>query len=169
MTVRLRSRSRRRVRVPGVPSWVREGPDVPERMMTLVYRVGAGLGRSPRGCARLCLRVLVRAAVAGAESPIRDERGWVDPGRRLRARVVAALRVDLGPRIDRARFEAVLRDAILLDELALLPPRQRLVLWTTVLGRGTLSDLVAETGWTPHQTARLLRAALQSVTAHSPG
>ncbi|GAA1958736.1 hypothetical protein GCM10009754_31360 [Amycolatopsis minnesotensis] len=169
VTVRLWSRRGRTVRVADVPSWVRERPDVPERMVTLVYRVGVGLGRSPRGCARLCSRVLVRSAVLGAEPSTRDEQVWIDPGRRVRTRVVVVLRADLGARIDLAYLDSVVRDAIFLDEMALLPPRQRLALWMTTLGDGTVPDIVARTGWTTSQTTRLLRTALQSVTAHSPG
>lgn len=66
----------------------------------------------------------------------------------MRARVLTELRADLGRRIDRPRLDAALRDAVLLDEVTLLPPRQRFALWSTAVEHLTTAELATRTGWT---------------------
>jgi hypothetical protein len=63
----------------------------------LTYRVAASLGYSRRERTRLCHRVIAAPASVGMEHSARDVPGWAD---------------------------AVLHDAVLLDELTLLPARQ---------------------------------------------
>lgn len=151
-----------------VPSWVSGEADVPERMLMLSYRVATAVGQSRRQRARLCQRV-VRSVVLPqipGSSPL-DPAWWTDPGSRLRAQVLARLRSELSSRVDQADLDTALRSAVLLDELALLPSRQRFALWASVLAHHTTADIGARTGWTPRQVARLLRAALHTVTTRS--
>ncbi|WP_409186537.1 hypothetical protein F9C11_20805 [Amycolatopsis sp. VS8301801F10] len=91
-----------------------------------------------------------------------------DPGRRdLRARVLAALHAELASWVDETRLESATCDAVLLDELALLPTRQRYALWATASQHRNVAEVAATTGWTPAQVARLLRAALRTVAAQA--
>ncbi|MEC3976404.1 hypothetical protein [Amycolatopsis sp. H20-H5] len=143
------------------PRWVSQDVEVPERMLTLTYRVATSLGRSPRQSARLYHRVV------GARTGLATERAGTDSGRRTRARVLVALEAELAPHTQRSRLDAALHDAVLLDELTLLPPRQRFTLWSAALAHDTVADIATRTGWTPAQVARLLRSALKTVTAHA--
>ncbi|WP_326943805.1 MULTISPECIES: sigma factor-like helix-turn-helix DNA-binding protein [unclassified Amycolatopsis] len=142
-----------------VLTWQSAETDLPGRMLTLVYRVAKQTGRSQRTSTALCRRVL--AAAPEVDRRCRDAAAE----RQVRARVLVALRADLAPRIERATLDAALRDAVLLDEVTQLPPRQRFALWSTAVDRLTTAELATRTGWTPPQIARLLRAALRTVTS----
>ncbi|MDQ7810697.1 hypothetical protein Q5425_43815 [Amycolatopsis sp. A133] len=156
MTAESRSRSS----VAGtVPEWESAEVDLPGRMLTLVYRVACQTGHSRRTSATLCRRILC------AQPKATESRAVVDAGRQVRARVLLELRADLGRRIDRPRLDAALRDAVLLDEVTLLPPRQRFALWSTAVDHLTTAELATRTGWTSPQIARLLRGALRTVTS----
>ncbi|VVJ21786.1 Uncharacterised protein [Amycolatopsis camponoti] len=133
--------------------------DLPGRMLTLVYRVACQTGHSRRTSAALCSRIL------GAQPDADRSPASVDAGRQVRTRVLVELRDVLGRRIDRPRLDAALRDAVLLDEVALLPPRQRFALWSTAVEHLTTAELATRTGWTSPQIARLLRGALRTVTS----
>ncbi|MET0132473.1 MAG: hypothetical protein ABW215_02660 [Kibdelosporangium sp.] len=151
------------------PTWVTDQVSLPERMLMLTYRVAVSLGCSRRERARLCRRVLsapVGVRMFACSAPRGTARGS-DPGRRPRAEVLTLLRVELGPRVERTRLDEALRDAVLLDEIALLPPRQRFALWASALAGQPMARIVIRTGWTPSQVARLLRAALRTVTVQS--
>ncbi|MDT8915221.1 hypothetical protein [Amycolatopsis sp. PS_44_ISF1] len=147
-----------------LPPWLTAEADVAGRMVTLSYRVACSTGRSRRESKRLLDRLLPALAEAGRPRPVGE---WTDPGRRARARLVKALRAELTPEVDRAVLAAALRDAVLLDELALLPPRQRFALWATAVARRSTDDLIAVTGWTPRQVSKLLQAALRTVALHA--
>jgi hypothetical protein len=142
-----------------VPEWGSAEADLPGRMLTLVYRVACQTGHSRRTSATLCSRIL------SAQPDATESRAVVNAGRQVRARVLLELRADLGRRIDRPRLDAALRDAVLLDEVTLLPPRQRFALWSTAVDHLTTAELATRTGWTSPQIARLLRGALRTVTS----
>jgi len=142
-----------------VPEWESAEVDLPGRMLTLVYRVACQTGQSRRTSVRLCSRILC------AQPDVTESGSVVDAGRQVRARVLTELRADLGRRIDRPRLDAALRDAVLLDEVTLLPPRQRFALWSTAVDHLTTAELATRTGWTSPQIARLLRGALRTVTS----
>ncbi|MEC3980370.1 sigma factor-like helix-turn-helix DNA-binding protein [Amycolatopsis sp. H20-H5] len=150
-----------------VPDWVWLDPlDVRERMLALTYRVARRMGRSRHASARLCRRVFSPPAtmdVWDVSDPAVD--GPLAPrfGRRLRARLVTEVRAQWGRR-HRDGLEGALREAVLLDELALLPPRQRFALWATTLQGRSVAEIAAHTGWTPAQIARLVRSALTTLT-----
>ncbi|MFD5089799.1 hypothetical protein ACFWMR_04320 [Amycolatopsis thailandensis] len=149
------------------PVWVSAETDVADRMLTLTYRVATGAGYSRAECERLCRQVTALPAVVQVMDSDCGRAGWENPARSLRAQVVEFLRADLGQRVDGESLDAVLRGAVLLDELALLPPRQRFALWSTTLSSCTADDLGIRTGWTARQIARLVRAALRTVTTHA--
>ncbi|MEU7785548.1 MULTISPECIES: hypothetical protein [unclassified Amycolatopsis] len=142
-----------------VPEWEPAEVDLPGRMLTLVYRVACQTGHSRRRSATLCSRILC------AQPDATDSRAVADAGRQVRARVLMQLRTELGRRIDRPRLDAALRDAVLLDEVTQLPPRQRFALWSTAVDHLTTAELAIRTGWTSPQIARLLRGALRTVTS----
>lgn len=142
-----------------VPEWESAEVDLPGRMLTLVYRVACQTGHSRRASATLCSRILC------AQPDVTEWQAVVDAGRQVRARVLTELRADLGRRIDRPRLDAALWDAVLLDEVTLLPPRQRFALWSTAVDHLTTAELATRTGWTSPQIARLLRGALRTVTS----
>ncbi|WIX84570.1 hypothetical protein [Amycolatopsis sp. DG1A-15b] len=141
------------------PAWESAEVDLPGRMLTLVYRVACQTGHSRRTSATLCTRILC------AQPDATESRAVADAGRQVRARVLTELRADLGRRIDRPRLDAALRDAVLLDEVTLLPPRQRFALWSTAVDHLTTAELATRTGWTSPQIVRLLRGALRTVTS----
>ncbi|WP_326951940.1 hypothetical protein [Amycolatopsis sp. NBC_01286] len=126
------------------------------RPVALVYRVARRTGASRRAARRLCVRLL--PVVPG--EPVAD----VASARRIRVLVVRALRTELAPRCDAALLEAAVADAVLLDEVALLPPRQRFVVREMALERRSLAEVAATTGWTRAQVMRLLNAGLSSIT-----
>ncbi|MEV7551886.1 hypothetical protein AB0N89_19865 [Amycolatopsis sp. NPDC089917] len=149
------------------PAWVSAEASVPDRMLTLAYRVATGAGYSQTERERLCRQATELPAVAQALASAPGLGEWRNPARALRSQVVTFLRADLGRRADDERLTTVLRGAVLLDELALLPPRQRFALWATTLASCTADDLEIRTGWTPRQIAHLVRAALRTVTTHA--
>ncbi len=75
-----------------------------------------------------------------------------------------ARRTGASRRAARALLEAALADAVLLDEVALLPPRQRFVVREMTLERRSPAEVAATTGWTGAQVLRLLNAGLSSIT-----
>ncbi len=126
-----------------------------ERMADLAWRAARGAGLSEQASTQVCQDVL--ADVPAARQA---------PQRGVRTGVLAALRHHLAPAVDAVHLERALRDAVLWDEVALLPPRQRLVL-TRVAGlRMPVSAVARDTGWSPDRVVCLLRAALRTVTVH---
>lgn len=81
--------------------------------------------------------------------------------------MLAALRAHLRPTVDPVVLERALSDAVVWDEVALLPPRQRLVLTLAAGHHATVSSIARDTGWSQHQVTRLVRAALTTVTLHT--
>ncbi|HEX3617888.1 MAG TPA: sigma factor-like helix-turn-helix DNA-binding protein [Solirubrobacteraceae bacterium] len=145
-------------------------PGITERMLTLTYQVAQRMGRSERASAQLCEKVLnpgsptsllLDTEAHGAQSSA------ADPGRRTRARILTALRAALGSYADRGRLEGVLHAAVLSDEMTLLPPRQRFALSSAINEHRTIAEIAEQTGWTPGQVSKLLRAALITVTMHA--
>jgi hypothetical protein len=142
---------------------------VDERMLALVYRVAGQLGYSRNANVRLCRRVflgarswlLVRRTVA---VPMIGRRDVTNVGRGVRARYLLILRSALGPTIDRDRLNNALADAVLADELALLPPRQQFVIRLATVEHCTVRQIIERTGWTQAQVLRLLRAGLHTIT-----
>ncbi|WIV59239.1 hypothetical protein [Amycolatopsis nalaikhensis] len=165
MTPQRRTRPAPAARTDTAPAWGSADADLPGRMLTLVYRVARQTGLSRRPSVALCRRLLcaqpgVNQACPGLDTPVGRA-----AERRVRARILIALRAELEQRIDRARLEAALRDATLLDEVTLLPPRQRAALWSVAVDHCAVTELAARTGWSPLQIARLLRAAMRTVSS----
>ncbi|WP_033296374.1 sigma-70 family RNA polymerase sigma factor [Amycolatopsis jejuensis] len=146
-----------------MPSWLDGEPSVDERMLALAYRVAhQAVGQSRRARAR------ARGSVVLALTSVDTSRPAKDPARRgTRAQVLAVLQAEFGSKADPARLASAVRDAILLDELALLPPRQRYALWATALAHRSVAEVTDATGWTPSQVARLVRAALRTVATQA--
>jgi DNA-directed RNA polymerase specialized sigma subunit len=143
---------------------------IAERMVTLTYQVAQRMGRSQRASAQLCERVLnprSPASVLLDSDASGTPSSTTDPGRRIRARILTALRAALASQTDRGRLEGVLHAAVLSDEMTLLPPRQRFVLASAVNEHRTIAEIAEQTGWTPNQVSRLLRTALITVTVHA--
>ncbi|SEP52354.1 Sigma-70, region 4 [Amycolatopsis saalfeldensis] len=149
-----------------IPEWLSEA-DVAGRMVTLAYRVAHSTGRSRRECKRLWDGLVPAFAEAARAGSAKAGPGWADPGRRARSQLLTALRAELAPRVERGVLSAALQDAVLLDELALLPPRQRFALWAAAVSHQDIADISAATGWTPGQVSRLLQAALRTVAIHA--
>lgn len=171
------STSTRRTRAPGVVNHLAdEGPRrspagndiaMEERTLLLAYRVARGVGLSPRASLRLCRR-LFRTALPWLDTPhglhpaaSNSDR---DPGRRVRARLLTALPAAMPSRVDRRMLERAVDNAVLADELALLPPRQQAAIRWAVQQRYTVAQISERTGWTPQQVIRLLRAGLTTLT-----
>ena len=146
------------------------GTTVSERMVALAYRVVRELGHSRRASVRLCRQILlatpswsvqqgqVEAAAVGTDA---------ESARRTRAGLLAVIRTEIGPRVDRARLERALAAAVLADELALLPPRQQAAVRWAVQERCSIEQIAERTGWRPQQVACLLRAGLATLTARA--
>lgn len=143
-----------------LPPWLSGDPSFGERMISLGYRVACNLGSSSRVRKRVWRRVAAELAVSDTAGP--------DHGRPARDRVLASLHAEFPSRGRTAKLESAVRDAVLLDELALLPPRQRFALWATAVEHRSVADVARTTGWTPAQVARLLRTGLRTVGSHSP-
>jgi DNA-directed RNA polymerase specialized sigma24 family protein len=131
---------------------------VETRMFALAYRVARLLGYSPRSSARLCRQVLVSLG----DQPD-TARTVPDTTRTERDRVLDALRRAVRPSIDQDRLNRAIHDAVLCDEVALLPSRQRLAVRLALLQRCTVEQIAERTGWNRQQIARLLRAGLGTV------
>ncbi|MGW4527703.1 hypothetical protein [Amycolatopsis sp. NPDC004378] len=143
---------------PSVPQWLNDKTVSPQdRVLLLTYRIARGSGASRRRSARLC-REMLRWHV----------NQQVCVGVCLnRTGMITALRAQLneaGPGL-----ETAIRDAVLLDELVLLPPRQRLALWAATVQHESVIEISRRTGWTQPQVSRLLRAALLTVGRHATG
>lgn len=144
------------------PPWVRgaEVGDV-DRILEMVYFLARRTGRSPGAAARLCTR-LVPELVSSTGVP-------ASPGHRLtaarrgRVAVATALRAR-SRRCDPAVFDDALADAVVRDELVLLPPRQRFTVWSVAVRHRPISEVAAETGWSRSQVVRLLNAGLATIT-----
>ncbi|WIX82807.1 hypothetical protein QRX50_19515 [Amycolatopsis carbonis] len=99
----------------------------------------------------------------------RSPAGAPNEDARIRGLVLAAVHGELAAGIARDRLRAVLQEALLLDEVALLPLRQRFTLWAAAVQRRTVAEVAELAGWTPAQVARLLRAALRTVAKSGYG
>lgn len=135
------------------PVWLR-WTVVPEedRALAFVYLVARRTGRSPASAARLCTRLMSRRSA-----------GRVAGARNVRASWSAELRVRLRRRRGAQVFDEALADAMVLDELALLPPRQRFAVWEAVIRHRKVTDIAEDTGWTRGQAGRLLHAGMSSL------
>jgi hypothetical protein len=140
---------------------------IAERMLTLTYQVAQRMGRSQRASAQLCERVLNPRSPGSVLVDADPPSSVSDPGRRVRARILTALRAALGSHTDRGRLEGVLHAAVLSDEMTLLPPRQRFALSSAINEHRTIAEIAEQTGWSPNQVSKLLRAALVTVTLHA--
>ena len=140
---------------------------VAERMLTLTYQVAQRMGRSQRASAQLCERVLDPRSPVSVLVDADPSSSAPDPGRRVRARILKALRAALGSHGDRGRLEGVLHAAVLSDEMTLLPPHQRFALNSAINEHRTIAEIAEQTGWSPNQVSTLLRAALVTVTLHA--
>ncbi|MFB9924142.1 sigma factor-like helix-turn-helix DNA-binding protein [Amycolatopsis halotolerans] len=143
-----------------LPSWLSGDPSFGERMVSLGYRVARNLGSSSRVRKRVWRRVTAELAASDVAGP--------DYGRLARDRILASLHTEFPSARQTAKLDSAAREAVLLDELALLPPRQRFALWATAMEHRSLADIADTTGWTPTQVARLLRTGLRTVGSHTP-
>jgi hypothetical protein len=157
----------------GAPSPVLTRPRTPaspadavSRMLALAWQVTRRAGLSPRACARVCRDVLTDCAAHCRAAP--DPRV---PARlaaaRERAAVLDALRARLRHRVAPATLERAIGAAVLLDELARLPPRQRAALTAAALHGRSVTEIAEQTGAAPHQVARLLRTALRTLAVRT--
>ncbi len=142
-------------------------PGIDERMVALTYQVAQRMGRSRRASAQLCERVLQPDSPVSVLLESSPAPSTADPGRRIRARILRALRSALGSYADRGRLEGVLHAAVLSDEMSLLPPRQRFALSCAINDHRTVTEISAETGWSTSQVSQLLRTALITITVHA--
>jgi hypothetical protein len=157
-----RTREQRTVRVPtddDVPGGVES------RMFVLAYRVTRLLGYSHRSSERLCRQVLVSLGDQSGIAPTDGGLARPDTTRAERDRVLAALRTAVRPSIDQDRLDRAMHDAVLCDEVALLPSRQRLAVRLALLQRCTVEQIAERTGWNREQIVRLLRTGLGTVAA----
>ncbi len=67
-------------------------------------------------------------------------------------------------RCDPAVFDDALAEAVVRDELVLLPPRQRFTVWSVAVRHRPISEVAADTGWSRSQVVRLLNAGLATIT-----
>ncbi|GLY42721.1 hypothetical protein Amsp01_087440 [Amycolatopsis sp. NBRC 101858] len=132
------------------------------RLVALVYGAALRAGVSRRSAARLCARHV--PAVQPGQPPERAA-----DARLVRMRVVRAVRSELVRRRAAKVVDEALADAVLLDELALLPPRQQFAVRSAVRQGWSVSEIVEATGWTRAQAIRLLNAGLSTITASAPG
>jgi hypothetical protein len=150
-----RSTDSTRREVPWSPQRTPAG--VEDRMLALTYRVARQVGYPRRARTRLCRQIIL-------DTPSWREDRPEGAGRRVRARLLTALRAALGPHVDPERLDRAVSDAVLADEVALLPTRQQAVLRWVVEQRCTVGQVTERTGWTHQQVARLLRAGLTTLT-----
>ncbi|MFI5593578.1 sigma factor-like helix-turn-helix DNA-binding protein [Amycolatopsis sp. NPDC051758] len=61
-------------------------------------------------------------------------------------------------------FDAAVEEALLLDAMLLLPPRQRFAVRSVVTRNWSVTDIAAHTGWTRGQVHNLLRAGLKTLS-----
>jgi hypothetical protein len=134
---------------------------VEDRMLALTYRVARQLGYTRRGGTRLCRQVVLATPSWREDRPPGSSAG---AGRRARARLLTTLRAVLEPHTDRARLDRAVHDAVLADEMTLLPTRQQAVLRWVVEQQCTVGQVIERTGWTHQQVARLLRTGLTTLT-----
>ncbi|RSD13617.1 sigma-70 RNA polymerase sigma factor region 4 domain-containing protein [Amycolatopsis eburnea] len=64
-------------------------------------------------------------------------------------------------------FDVAVGEALLLDAMLSLPPRQRFAVRSAVTRRWSVSDIAVHTSWTRGQVHNLLRAGLKTVSAHA--
>ncbi|GLY41849.1 hypothetical protein Amsp01_078720 [Amycolatopsis sp. NBRC 101858] len=145
------------------PPWIRS-PEVSDtdRVLEMVYLVARRTGRSPGAAARLCIRLVPKLTASSTTAPSSPAHRLA-AARRGRIAVAAALR-SLDRRRDPAVFDNALAEAVVRDELALLPPRQRFTVWSVAVRHRPISEVAAETGWTRSQVVRLLNAGLSTIT-----
>jgi hypothetical protein len=143
----------------GAAAWSSEQAPagVEDRMLALTYRVARQVGYPRRAGTRLCRRIIL-------DTPSWREDRPEGAGRRGRARLVTTLRAALGPHVDPDRLDRAVSDAVLADEITLLPTRQQAVLRWVVEQQCTVGQVIERTGWTHQQVARLLRAGLTTLT-----
>ncbi|UOX88452.1 hypothetical protein MUY14_43400 [Amycolatopsis sp. FBCC-B4732] len=142
------------------PEWVRPiSIPIADRLLATTYLVLRRSGLRARACRRTC-----RKALPGLSAEDRPA------GRRIRPEDFAALRLRLGRKGRSVRFDAAVDEALLLDAMLSLPPRQRFVVRSAVTGHWSVTDIAAQTGWTRGQVHTLLRAGLKTLaTQGAPG
>ncbi|GLY38354.1 hypothetical protein Amsp01_043780 [Amycolatopsis sp. NBRC 101858] len=145
------------------PPWLRnlEVSDI-DRVLEMVYFVVRRTGRSPAAAARLCVRLVPKLAASATAAPSSPSHRLA-AARRARIAVATTLR-GLEHRRDPAVFDTALAEAVVRDELALLPPRQRFTVWSVAVRHRPISEVAAEAGWTRSQVVRLLNAGLSTIT-----
>ncbi|AIG79155.1 Hypothetical protein AJAP_31680 [Amycolatopsis japonica] len=141
-----------------------EASDV-DRILDMVYVLARRTGRSPGAAARLCTRLVPELVVSSAGAP--DSHGHrLATARHGRVAVATALRAR-SRRCDPAVFDDALADAVVRDELELLPPRQRFTVWSVAVRHRPIAEVAAETGWSRAQVVRLLNSGLATMTKWS--
>ncbi|OZM71310.1 hypothetical protein CFN78_21210 [Amycolatopsis antarctica] len=132
-------------------------------MDSVIHRIAreAGLSRARSG--RLRRRLAESPRWQALIAPARTDHG----ARRVRARVIAEVRAELAPRTDTSTLQRAVHTAVLLDEVSLLPPRQRYALWSAAIEGRPAADIARRTGWTASQVHRLLGSALTTVTVRA--
>ncbi|GAB2796704.1 hypothetical protein [Amycolatopsis magusensis] len=152
--------STERAQTASEPTWVGASEvSEPDRLIAIVYRIARRTGRSPAAAARLCIRLVPQMVSA----PSGERRDRLAAARRGRSALADTLRTRSRNR-DTGVFDEALNEAVLMDELALLPPRQRFTVWAMAIEHRTVSEVIAETGWTSTQVMRLLNAGLSTIT-----
>ncbi|MEV7551958.1 hypothetical protein AB0N89_20255 [Amycolatopsis sp. NPDC089917] len=132
-----------------------------DRGVAFVYRVALRSGLPPLAAEELCDRLVPAALDTTKHSwETRDDR-WVSRS------LATALRTRLNDQCDPRDLEAALAEAILLDELVLLPTRQRFTVWAAIVRGRPLAEIAAETGWSTAQVRRLLTAGLTSISRNT--
>jgi hypothetical protein len=132
-------------------------------MLTLTARISLYVGCSRRR--RTQLRRLISVLVEQHLKTARDTASSAgEESSGLRDRVLAAVWAELVSRHEPTQLADAVWRAILLDELAYLPPQQRQVLTPAVTGSAAVAAISAATGYTPWQVTQGMRAALITIT-----
>jgi DNA-directed RNA polymerase specialized sigma24 family protein len=134
-----------------------------DRMLVLAYRVVRLLGYSRRSSQRLSQQILVSLGDHLSTEPAEDSQTQAARSRAEREHVLSALRRVVRPSIGHEQLDRAMHDAVLCDEVALLPPRQRLAVRLALVQGCTVEQIAERTGWHREQIVRLLRAGLGTV------
>ncbi|MCR6488998.1 hypothetical protein M8542_39830 [Amycolatopsis sp. OK19-0408] len=139
------------------PEWARP-VKVPaaDRLLATTYLVVRRSGLRDRAVHRTWRKVLRRLGT---------DIGVDDP--HVQGHALDAICAELSGTTAPAALEAAVADAVLLDGMLSLPPRQRFALHAALAWQWSVTDIATHTGWTRCQVHRLLRAGLTTVTARS--